>query len=91
MLGGITRMASTILCACGNRIGTNLFAGSKVFRLIRDDEWDALGDSPSWRDTSVLFMHSREVFRCSKCARLIVFWERDGEPTYYTQESPNAT
>lgn len=83
-------MASTILCTCGNRIGTNLFAGSKVFRLILDDEWDDLGNSPTQDDFSNLFVHSREVFHCEKCSRLIVFWKHDGDPTYYTQESANA-
>ena len=82
-------MASWIKCDCGNLIHTNLFAGANVFRLIRDDEWDALGESPHWRDVSVLFVLSREVFRCTKCARLIVFWERDGTPTIYRQDKPN--
>jgi len=81
-------MGSWIRCVCGNQIHTNLFSGAKVFRLIRDDEWDALGDNPSWQDVSVLFVRSREVFRCAKCSRLIVSWESDREPTYYSPESP---
>jgi hypothetical protein len=79
-------MGSWLRCVCGNQIHTNLFSSANVYRLIRDDEWDALGDEPKWRDVSVLFVRNREVFSCPKCSRLIVFWDRDGEPTYYTQE-----
>ena len=78
-----------IKCVCGNQIHTNLFAGANVFRLNRDDEWDALGESPDWRDVSAAFVRSREVFCCAKCSRLIVFWERDGSPKYYREDKPN--
>ena len=67
-----------------------MFSGANVFRLIRDDEWDALGESPAWQDVSVAFVRSRETFRCAKCSRLVVFWERDGSPTFYREEKPNA-
>lgn len=82
-------MASWISCICGNRLHTNLFSAAKVFRLIRDDEWDALGESPDWHDVSLAFLNGREVFRCAKCSRLIVFWERGGPPMYYVENMPN--
>lgn len=80
-------MASWVQCACGNRIHTNLFAGAQVYRLIKDEEYDRL-ESPGESDAaSRLFLSGREVFRCAACSRLIVFWERSGEPRYYVEES----
>lgn len=79
-------MASWIRCACGNQIHTNLFAGAQVYRLIQDEEYDRLESSDGPDAASRLFLAGREVFRCAACSRLIVFWERSGEPMYYLEE-----
>ena len=88
----LTRMGSWIPCLCGSLVHANLYCGAGVFRLIRDDEWDAVANTdatPEREDYSRLFRDSREVFRCSNCSRLIVYWDRQGGlPTYYRVETP---
>ena len=80
-------MASWIQCACGNRIHTNLFAGAQVYRLIQDKEYEQLERPNESGAAGRLFLSGHEVFRCAACSRLIVFWERSGEPRYYLEEN----
>ena len=79
-------MGSLIRCVCGGDVRTNIFEGHKVYRLVQDDEFDRLRDSGVEDLASQVFLGGREVFRCPSCARLIVFWERTGPPTFYTEE-----
>ncbi len=87
-LGVLRVMASNIRCVCGASVHTNLFSGANVYRLIRDDEFEQMPESPDPDVASRLFLGGREVFRCSACSRLIVFWDRSaiGRPTFYSEE-----
>ncbi len=78
-------MASWMRCECGNLIHTNLFSGTKVYLLIRDDEFDALPEPLTSRE---FIRAARTVLHCSRCGRLAVHWVRGGNPTVYVEEHP---
>jgi hypothetical protein len=90
-LGVLRVMASNIQCVCGSLVHTNLFSGAKVYSLIRDDEYDQMSEPNAPDAASRLFLGGREVFRCSTCLRLIVFWDRSPtcRPTFYAEEHHN--
>jgi hypothetical protein len=82
-------MSSWLRCDCGHTLHTNLFAGAGVFMLIRDEDFDKLGESPDAAALRDLFVRSHVVYRCPQCGRLYVRWERGGEVTAYTPQPAN--
>ena len=81
-------MGSRITCKCGELVYTNLFSGHNVYRLILDSDYDAFPRPADDDAFSRLLLSGKEVFRCTACKRLIVFWEkgRDGRPTFYLED-----
>lgn len=84
-------MGSWITCLCGGLIHTNLFAGTTVYRLISDADYDALGD-PIDRDKleSLFFEKGIAVYRCQACGRLVVQWDKQGKHLFYAPEGKTA-
>jgi hypothetical protein len=80
-------MGSWITCLCGGLIHTNLFAGATVYRLISDEDYDALGDSID-RDKleSLFFDKGIPVYRCPACNRLVIQWDKEGTYLFYMPE-----
>lgn len=74
-------MSSRIVCPCGHRIGTNLFAGNDVHMAISDDAYDAVADPVDRNKLAMLFLGGRELLECSACGRLLL---RDRGRTDYT-------
>lgn len=83
-------MASWIICDCGNRLHKNLFCGAGVYRLIRDDEFDALPETADADAFGLLFVDSPEVLHCTACGRFMIRWKRGGDYTVYVKEKSKA-
>jgi hypothetical protein len=82
-------MSSWMICTCGERIHTNLFCGATVYRLISDDEFDALPESIGVDALGAKFADATAVFRCRACGRLHIRWQRNEEcTTYVPEENP---
>lgn len=83
-------MSSWLECLCGERIHTNMFAGASVFRLIKDDDYDAL-DDPVDRDKleNLFFSLGIPVYLCRSCGRLAVEWDQESGPWFYAPEERN--
>jgi hypothetical protein len=63
-----------------------LFAGAGVYKLIRDDEYDALPAAADIDAFGRLFASARSVLHCANCRRLVVFWDRNHDPSIYVVE-----
>lgn len=76
-------MGSWFDCPCGGRIHTNLFAGTNIYKLIKDADFDAVQDPVDRGKLSTLFFtNGVTAYRCKQCGRLIVEWE-EGDLTFY--------
>jgi hypothetical protein len=84
-------MGSWITCLCGALIHTNLFAGTTVYRLISDADYDAL-DDPIDRDKleALFFEKGIPLYRCQACNRLVVRWDKQGKHLFYVPEGKRA-
>jgi hypothetical protein len=80
-------MASWIICTCGERIHTNLFCGATVYRLVSDDQFDAIPAQIDMESLGFRFADATPVFRCRACGRLHIEWERNQALTVYTPEA----
>jgi hypothetical protein len=65
-----------------------LFAGAGVYKLIRDDEYDALPAAADVDAFGRLFASVRSVLHCSNCRRRVVFWDRNQDTSIYVVEDP---
>ena len=78
-------MGSWLDCPCGAKIHQNLFAGTGVFRLIRDSDYDAIEEPVDRSKMEDLFFKAgTPVFRCGRCGRLAVEWDPQKEVVFYT-------
>jgi len=88
-------MGSWITCPCGASIHTNLFAGTTVYRLISDSDYDALeGPVDRGKLEALFFDHGIPAYRCKSCGRLAVQWDKEQAPVFYApegREEPSAT
>jgi hypothetical protein len=85
-------MTSWLECLCGRPIHTNLFAGTSIYKLLKDADYDAIVDPVDRGKLSDLFfVKGITVYRCEACGRLAVEWNDDGEPTFYLPEVKETT
>ncbi len=81
-------MSSWIKCPCGSPIHTNLFAGTDVYQLIKDADYDAIEDPVDRGKLEKLFFDSGiPAYHCKNCGRLAVQWTPQGEPVFYVPEA----
>lgn len=75
-------MASKFVCDCGHTVSTNGFEGHGIFRLISDNEIDALNDPISVREVTELWFRSQEMIGCKGYGS---FYQWDGVAQRYVQ------
>lgn len=83
-------MGSWLHCLCGAKIHTNLFAGTGVYRLLKDADYDSVVD-PVDRDKleTLFFVQGIPVYHCKACGRLVVEWDKESGPLFYVPEQKN--
>ena len=80
-------MGSWITCRCGASIHTNLFAGTAVYRLVSDSDYDSLEEPVDRGQVEDLFFNRGiPAYRCKRCGRLAVQWDRERAPEFYAPE-----
>jgi hypothetical protein len=85
-------MTSWLECLCGNLIHTNLFTGTRIYKLLQDADYDAIEDPVDREKLSDLFLEKGiTVYRCQQCGRLAVEWNKEGDPTFYLPEVKGTT
>jgi hypothetical protein len=64
-----------------------MFAGASVFRLIKDDDYDAVDDPVDRGKLQDLFFSlGIPVYLCRSCGRLAVEWDQASGPRFYAPE-----
>jgi hypothetical protein len=60
----------------------------QMFHLITDEKLMAVSDNTDSTEIVVdnLYKDSIETYKCGQCGRLIVFWDSNGKPKFYTPE-----
>lgn len=80
-------MGSWLNCICGARIHTNFFTGTDIYKLIKDADYDAVGEPLTWQKLQDLFFQKGvTVYHCRSCGRLAIEWGDDGGVTFYKLE-----
>jgi hypothetical protein len=66
-----------------------MFAGTGVYQIIKDSDYDALED-PIDREKleNLFFKKGRTAYKCLHCGRLLIEWEDGGMPLFYKPEEP---
>jgi len=80
-------MSSWTTCLCGKQIHHNLFSGASVSVVISDGDYDSLPQPPDEKNFARLFLEGRKLLRCSACGRLAIYWDVNGSPTFYREET----
>lgn len=81
-------MSSWLKCPCGHSIHTNPFAGTSVYRLILDADYDSATQQPSLETLESLFFEKGvPVYRCSHCGRIAIDWGRNADCAFYRPEA----
>ena len=75
-------LASKFVCDCGHTVCTNGFEGHAIFRLLSDNEIDALNDPISVQEVTELWFRSPEIIGCKGCGS---FFQWDGVGQRYVQ------
>jgi hypothetical protein len=93
---------SSIACRCGNLINASRVPTPELYLFVNDSEFETMthlgADAVTWMDMGEPYrvhevLHDavmgefREFYKCTNCGRLIVYWARDGEPSFYSRDN----
>ena len=80
-------MSNWVDCPCGHAIGLGAFPNHDVFRLISEEQYEAVEDPVDRPKLARLFLSGQVLVRCPDCRRVLVKWADGADFESFTSES----